>query len=237
VLYDLLMEDADGDVPIKAHGHDHDHQPIKALQVGDGAIDPVLTKYETDLGDEVERAITGETDKPEFEDNAKKIILAAILLAFLRGVGKESEDELTTAERAQLRARRNAANEAVGNLSGDIYNRDRYTPTNNNRVQSEAQGVERARGRVLMWVSTLAGIFAAAQLFRRDETGDAPRYRWVLGSTVEHCSDCLRLSNQVHVATDWAASGYHPQGRNLECGGWRCDCRFERTDDEERGSY
>lgn len=240
ILYDLLTEDGD-DLPIEPakahHDHSHSHKPIKALQVGDGAIDPILTRYETDLGDEVERAITGEADKPEFEDAAKAIILAAILAAFLAGVGKESEDELTTTERAQLRARRNSANEAIGNLSGDIYNRDRYTPTNNNRVQSEAQGVERARGRVLMWVSSLAGTYAAAQLFRRGENGESPRFAWVLGQTVEHCSDCLRLSNQVHTAEEWQASGYHPQGRNLECGGWRCDCRFEATQAETRGAF
>lgn len=235
VLWEMKAGDAE---PIKAHSHaDHSHHPIKALQVGDETIDPILTKYETDLGDEVERAITGETDKPEFEDTAKKIILAAILLAFLRGVGKETEEELTSIERVQLRARRNAANEAIANLSGDIYNQDRYTPTDRNRVQTEAQGVERARGRVLMWVSTLAGTYAAAQLFRRNAAGESPRYAWVLGQTSVHCADCLRLSNQVHTAEEWQASGYHPQGRNLECGGWRCDCRFDETTDPARGAF
>jgi len=226
--------------PVKAGPiHDHDHAPIKALQLGEGTIDPILTQYENDLGGAVESAINGDTDKPEFEDNARKIVLAAILLAFLRGVGKTSEDELTAGERAQLRAKRNSANEGITNLSGDIYNRDRYIPTDRNRVQTEAQGIERARGRVLMWVSTLAGVYAAAQLLRQtDPATETPiKYAWILGGTVDHCSDCLRLNNQVHTASDWLASGWHPQGRNLECGGWRCDCHFEQTDADDRGGF
>lgn len=60
--------------------------------------------------------------------------------------------------------------------------------------------------------------------------------KWVVGPT-EHCSDCLRLNGQVHPPDVWAASGWQPQARVLECGGFRCQCSFVPTDEEESGGF
>ena len=65
-------------------------------------------------------------------------------------------------------------------------------------------------------------------------TENEARYKWVYGDT-EHCETCAALNGIVATASDWAASGYKPQSPPndlLECGGWRCQCQLELTDDE-----
>lgn len=57
------------------------------------------------------------------------------------------------------------------------------------------------------------------------------KYRWVLGATEEHCTDCLAAEGRVHRASIWQKYGWQPGARTLACGGWRCDCRFERTNE------
>lgn len=53
---------------------------------------------------------------------------------------------------------------------------------------------------------------------------------WVFGQTEEHCRSCSRLAGKVKRASTWAAADIRPQHPDLECGGWRCDCRLEPTD-------
>lgn len=60
---------------------------------------------------------------------------------------------------------------------------------------------------------------------------DAQRYMWVYGDT-QHCSTCTELNGTVATAYAWEQSGIHPQSppnEELECGGWRCQCRLEPT--------
>lgn len=60
--------------------------------------------------------------------------------------------------------------------------------------------------------------------------GGKERLIWRLGQTEEHCDTCLKLNGIVAWAQEWDKSGVHPQqppNDNLECGGWRCDCRLE----------
>lgn len=52
---------------------------------------------------------------------------------------------------------------------------------------------------------------------------------WRLGVRKEHCGSCTRLDGRVYRASVWAKYGIAPQSRDLECGGWRCGCRFEQT--------
>ena len=57
---------------------------------------------------------------------------------------------------------------------------------------------------------------------------------WRLGRTEQHCSTCFALNGTVASATDWVISGIRPQAApnaRLECGGWRCDCSLDVTDE------
>ena len=79
--------------------------------------------------------------------------------------------------------------------------------------------------RVDMWVNRYNDIVNAARLaYSKNE-----RMEWVLGPT-EHCDTCLSLSGIVAYGNVWSASPWRPQGRNLQCGGFRCQCALVRTD-------
>lgn len=58
------------------------------------------------------------------------------------------------------------------------------------------------------------------------------KLEWIYGDTI-HCSTCLSLHGKVKRASQWLASGIQPQNppnKNLECGGWRCQCTLQTTD-------
>jgi hypothetical protein len=57
---------------------------------------------------------------------------------------------------------------------------------------------------------------------------------WRMGATEKHCTTCAALNGLVAFGVDWDASGLHPQNAPnglLECGGWRCDCSLEPTEE------
>lgn len=47
----------------------------------------------------------------------------------------------------------------------------------------------------------------------------------------EHCSSCLKLNGKVKRASYWNKVGIRPQSPDLECGGWRCCCTLEVTNE------
>ena len=54
---------------------------------------------------------------------------------------------------------------------------------------------------------------------------------WRLGSTKDHCRDCLRYEGRVYRAKTWRKWGAMPQSRSLECRGYRCQCTLALTDE------
>ena len=68
-------------------------------------------------------------------------------------------------------------------------------------------------------IQTLAQVTACAD----------QKLAWRLGSTHEHCSDCLTYNGKVFRASIWRKYGAIPQSRWLECSGFRCQCRLEPT--------
>lgn len=60
-------------------------------------------------------------------------------------------------------------------------------------------------------------------------------YGWRLGRTEEHCQTCLTASNQAHKLKDWLDAGIYPGSHSLKCKGYRCDCRFQKSDGRARG--
>ena len=61
-------------------------------------------------------------------------------------------------------------------------------------------------------------------------------FEWVLGPT-EHCTDCKRLSGQVHRFRDWQQRGWLPQADKLECKGFNCKCLLKRTNKRASGRF
>lgn len=79
--------------------------------------------------------------------------------------------------------------------------------------------------RAELWANRYTDIVNRAML----ETGQSNSYAWRLGATEQHCADCLRYNGQVKTGLEWKQEK-QPQSRELECGGWQCDCRFEMVD-------
>jgi hypothetical protein len=85
--------------------------------------------------------------------------------------------------------------------------------------------------RAQLWINRYNDTVNLSKLTTRPDD----RYAWRLGATEQHCSTCGALNGKVATAKDWLASGYRPQNppnSKLECGGWRCDCSLEYTEDK-----
>lgn len=86
------------------------------------------------------------------------------------------------------------------------------------------------RSRIDIWASKYDEMVNRAKI----HFGGKTRMVWRLGATEEHCNSCSALNGIVAYAEEWDKSGVTPgeSGSSvLECGGWRCDCRLEETDE------
>lgn len=85
------------------------------------------------------------------------------------------------------------------------------------------------RSRIDLWINRYSDVRNQAMIY----FGGKERLVWKMGATEEHCATCAALDGIVAYATEWEESGVAPQGAPndaLECGGWRCDCSLETTD-------
>jgi hypothetical protein len=60
--------------------------------------------------------------------------------------------------------------------------------------------------------------------------------KWKLGATEQHCVTCLGLNGQVHRMETWQRAGLLPGVDKLDCKGYNCDCRLDKTTEKARGS-
>ncbi len=82
--------------------------------------------------------------------------------------------------------------------------------------------------RLTLWVYTVAKAYQFGMMI------GSPRGRfvWRLGATEEHCRTCLFYNGVQMAGWEWlllAMQGILPQGKGLECEGWRCDCVLRRV--------
>lgn len=92
---------------------------------------------------------------------------------------------------------------------------------------TKAITIEDIRRRVGLWANQFLRIKNRAMLL----LGGDKRLVWKLGQTESHCQSCLALNGHIATAKEWAKANIQPQDRQLECGGWNCDCAFQPTTD------
>src|SRR5512133_1859375 len=92
-------------------------------------------------------------------------------------------------------------------------------------ARASQSGLEPFRGRADMYANRYNDILNAAHVW----FGGKRMLEWQYGDT-DHCNDCSRLNGIVASADDWKESGWQPQSRDLECGGYHCQCRLVPTD-------
>lgn len=86
--------------------------------------------------------------------------------------------------------------------------------------------------RAEMWINQWNSVVSQAQTMA---CGDK-KLKWRLGATEEHCSTCPALDGKVKRASYWLKYGIQPQNAPnpaIECGGWKCLCYFEVTDEPQ----
>ena len=103
-------------------------------------------------------------------------------------------------------------------------------------VLDYAEAIEKAKAagdpvgplqaRVSLWASRYDEVVTMARVHFG---ASRIRMKWTLGATEVHCSTCSELNGIVANAEDWEASGFHPQGNMLACGGFHCDCTLDET--------
>lgn len=54
-------------------------------------------------------------------------------------------------------------------------------------------------------------------------------YEWILGATEKHCGSCSGMAGQKHRMREYIERDIRPQGHSLECGGFNCQCRLQKT--------
>lgn len=165
----------------------------------------------------------GEITKDEFDGRMFDLIDDQMRRAFNEGMRKNGLDpvaNMTDAWRQIYQDKTLSQVEFIDKFSRDILN-------NADQVAGYDKLLERAN----MWSNQYPAMVNEAKLvtaYPKD------RYQWHLGATEEHCSTCAALDGQIHSAQWWLDSGYHPgnpPNPALECGGWRCDCTLEYTDE------
>jgi hypothetical protein len=161
----------------------------------------------------------GEMDQGEFVDELARLIDEQFRRAWRAGaedVGVE-QDKITEDDWQPLEDRILAEYDYVDAYAADIAS-----------AAEQGRDIKPYQDRVDMWSGRYREVQDEARIYFSKGTGQM--FEWVYGDTVEHCADCERLSGTVANADDWAASGWQPQSRDLECGGWNCQCRLEPTD-------
>jgi hypothetical protein len=99
----------------------------------------------------------------------------------------------------------------------------------------QTQGDEVAFGdsfksRIDLWVNRYTETVNRARV----HFGGKLHLRWTLGATEKHCETCAALDGIVAWAIEWEQAQIQPQNPpnpQLECGGWKCDCKLEPTDE------
>jgi hypothetical protein len=89
-------------------------------------------------------------------------------------------------------------------------------------------GTAALRSRVEMWANRYN---ECKDLATATTAEDNQRLEWIFGDT-DHCTTCQALNGIVATAREWrqaAGRGIFPKSKALECHGYRCQCRLQKT--------
>lgn len=192
-------------------------------QTGEKALGDTQSQFEAAIGDLFATAVTGQMKRQRFGIVARGLIASYGAKAYRDGLRDGGVDPADISDEDLAEISRLAAEQSiyVTGVGEAIYKDESVSPA-------------QAEGKPQLWWNKSIMPFYQAGLASADKNGN---YEWMLGATEEHCSDCQRLNGQVHRLRSWIERGWMPQANKLECGGWKCDCRLDKTYKPAMGSY
>lgn len=190
---------------------------------GEKALGTTQEQFEAAIGDLFAGAVAGDLKRQRFGIVARGLIASYGAKAYRDGLRAGGVDPAEISDEELAEISRLAAEQSVyvTNVGTAIY-------------KDEAVSPAQAEGKPQLWWNKSIIPFYQAGLASADKNS---MYEWFLGATEEHCSTCSRLNGQRHRLRDWIKRGLMPQASKLECGGWLCDCRVEKTYQPATGSY
>ncbi|MCA9366883.1 hypothetical protein KC887_01295 [Candidatus Kaiserbacteria bacterium] len=186
----------------------------------DETIDPQLQAYYDQLVALTAAALAGTVDEQGFVERMERIVLAALLLAYLLGGGTAATAEDDEKYQERIEQNRNS----VEVLAADIYS-GRYSKSDKQTADEAASKLD---SRLSLWVIGLAAVYDLGKNQQPDTiivNGEVVEYTetWRVGPT-EHCNTCLALDGVSLTPSEWVALGLEPRSPDLDCGGWNCLC-------------
>ena len=194
-----------------------------AASNADGEGDNMASKTEATFRDGLRSAVrglwSGDLSLVSGYDALQSTIRRHLTQAWLAGAAQcgIKQADLTDSEWASLNNEIIAQYGYLPGLVADVINNS----------QANGGSLEPLYTRLDLWVNQYNRVLAMGQASACADQ----KMIWVLGATEEHCTDCARASGRVYRMSVWQKYGWQPQSPGLECGGWRCDCRFEVTDE------
>lgn len=217
---------------------DFQAMPIPAtVNVVKLAFGPVSVRYLNTLLDLIDRAFSGQLGMLEFAAEMRVTVDEFFPQAYTAGltdggvpVSSMNDPEVSDADRQRLSFEIGREQEFTNKFVNELF-----VSLMNARASGDPQQVEDVRNRftnrLVLWQDKLQGIYNLGVVSAR---GDQ-MMEWMLGPTEENCRSCVAAGGQVHRGSQWLEHGVMPQSKNLECGGWRCQCSLVPTDKAANG--
>lgn len=184
------------------------------------AIQATRLDFEDTLEDIFNAAMSGSINRRRFSILMRGAISRAGQRAYRDGLedGGVTDATLSDEDRARISVLTAEQNKYVSNLGAKLF--------------SGEANIYNTEAKAALWFNKSIDPFYQAGKLSADANGN---YEFVLGSTEEHCDSCLTANGQIHRLKAWHRSGKHPRSSQLQCGGWRCDCRLVKTAERARG--
>jgi len=197
---------------------------IKRWQIERAGFEGIKTiaYYDRSLSRAVRDFYGGEIDAGEFIDEMIRLVEGQLTRAWnegMRGNGLDPRKDMTDAWRGILQGEINSEMDHILDYAGQIE-----------QAAASQAPIAPLMGRVALWVNRYQDMLNLSLITTAKQDD---RFKWIYGDT-QHCETCASLNGVVATKEQWDASGFRPQNppnQMLDCGGWRCQCRLEKTEE------
>lgn len=184
-------------------------------------LDKSLSSYQASIRSAIRGLWAGEFTAFGFIDTMRATLERELRRGWNEGAQEcgIAENELTESE---IQARQDFINSQFQHLLGVAAFIEQ-----NDRASGGLLGTSFRRGE--LWINR----YEEARQRAKSMACTDKKMKWVLGAA-EHCQSCLKLSGKVKRASFWYDKRILPRvaaADYLECGGYRCQCSLEETDE------